>query len=114
MRTKRELVDIKKIEELASKMLTKEQIALSLGFSVDTLVRYELEDKEITKAIAKGMAKSVGKVANKLFETAMAGNVTAMIFLLKTRGGDEWKEKHDVNLTASAPITIKFVDDLKN
>ena len=111
--TKRQLIDLDKIEELASRLLNREQIAIMLGMSEGTFRIYERENKKITEAIVRGRAKSVGNVANKLYLGAMKGNTTAQIFILKTHGGNEWKDKQDINITAEKPIEIKFVDDLK-
>jgi len=40
--------------------------------------------------LARGIAKANGKVAVKLFQAAMDGNITAQIFWLKTRA--KWRE----------------------
>lgn len=111
--TKRNLVDIDKIEEYASKLLNRAQIATMIGVSPSTFAIYEKENAEITEAINRGRHKSVGEVVNKLYQGAMKGNTTAQIYILKTHGGNEWKEKQDLNITTDKPIEIKFVDDLK-
>jgi hypothetical protein len=64
---------------------TQEVIASELGISVDTLTRYYRA--ELDEASARGVAN----VAANLYTKAMAGDVTSMIFYLKTRG--RWREK---------------------
>jgi predicted transcriptional regulator len=114
MRTKPKIeIDLAKVEALASRLLTKEQIAISLGISDDTLYLRQRENKDFQEAIKRGREKGVAAVANKLVESANKGNTTAQIFILKTHGGQEWREQKDVNLTASQPVSIKIVDDLE-
>lgn len=64
---------------------TQEVIASELGISVDTLARYYRA--ELDEASARGVAN----VAANLYNKAMSGDVTSMIFYLKTRG--RWREK---------------------
>ena len=114
MKTKPKIkIDLAKVEALASRLLTKEQIAISLGISVDTLYSRQRENQDFQDAIKRGREKGVATIANKLVESAIAGNTTAQIFVLKTHGGQEWKDKQDVNLSSDQPISIKLVNDLK-
>lgn len=82
--------DLAKVEELASRGLNNEQIAACLGICEDTLYTKQRQLTEFSEAIKKGKAKGIQQVANALFEAALSGNITAMIFFLKTQGG--WKE----------------------
>jgi hypothetical protein len=52
--------------------------------------------------IKKGAAKGIEEISNKLFEMALAGNVTAMIFFLKTRAG--WKEGQEIDFRQSLTL----------
>ena len=114
MKTKPKIkIDLAKVEALASRLLTKEQIAISLGISVDTLYSRQRENQDFQDAIKRGREKGVATIANKLVESAIAGNTTAQIFVLKTHGGQEWKDKQDVNLSSDQPISIRLVNDLK-
>ena len=114
MKTKPKIkIDLAKVEALASRLLTKEQIAISLGISVDTLYSRQRENQDFQDAIKRGREKGVATIANKLVESAIAGNTTAQIFVLKTHGGQEWKDKQEVNLSSDQPISIKLVNDLK-
>lgn len=83
-------IDLKQVEALASRGLTYEQIAISLGFDVRTLYNKRKKHSEISDAIKRGRQKGISLVANKLFEQATSGNTTAMIFFLKAQGG--WRE----------------------
>ena len=114
MKTKPKIeIDLAKVEALASRLLSKEQIAISLGIGTTTLYTRQKESVEFEEAIKRGREKGVASIANKLVESALKGNTTAQIFILKTHGGQEWKEKQEVNLSIDQPISIKLVNDLK-
>ena len=82
--------DLAKVEKLAARGLTNEQIAACLGICESTLYDKKKVFLEFSEAIKKGKASGVQQVSNALFEAALSGNVTAMIFFLKTKAG--WKE----------------------
>jgi hypothetical protein len=63
-------------------------IARELGINELTLQKYYRD--ELSEATARGVAT----VASSLYAKAIAGDTTAMIFFLKTRG--RWREKDDV------------------
>lgn len=105
-------IDLAKVEELASRLLSKEQIAISLGISTATLYNRQLEDVEFLEAIKRGRQKGVAMVANKLVESAMDGNTTAQIFVLKTHGGPDWKDRQDVNLSGEVTVKAKSLQDM--
>lgn len=109
----KKFLDLKQLEEYASQLLTVEQIATNLGVCKDFIFRQQRENEKVKEAIQRGRDRGITKVANKLVESALKGNTTAQIFILKTHGGPEWKEKQEVNLSSDQPISIKLVNDLK-
>lgn len=113
MKTKPKIeIDLAKVEALASRLLTKEQIAISLGISERTLYTNQKESAEFAEAIKRGREKGVAAVANKLVESAMDGNTTAQIFVLKTHGGPDWKDRQDVNLSGEVTVKAKSLQDM--
>ena len=113
MKTKPKIeIDLAKVEALASRLLSKEQIAISLGISERTLYTNQKESAEFAEAIKRGREKGVATVANKLVESAIEGNTTAQIFILKTHGGQDWKDKQDVNLTGEVLVKTKSLQDM--
>ena len=111
MKTKPKIeIDLAKVEALASRLLSKEQIAISLGIGTTTLYSRQKENVEFEEAIKRGREKGVATIANKLVESAIAGNTTAQIFILKTHGGQEWKDKLEVNTN----VNIQSVEDLSD
>lgn len=79
-----------KVESLAARGLTLEQIANCLGISYQTLNEKSKEYAEFADAIKRGRDKGISIVANALFEGAKSGNTTAQIFFLKARA--KWYE----------------------
>lgn len=111
MKTKPKIeLDIQKVEELAGLGLTKEEIALSLGVSYSTLNRRAKEFEEVETAIQRGRALANIKVAGELMKAIECGNVTAMIFYLKTRAG--WTEKIRTEVTGADGEILKVENRL--
>lgn len=113
MKTKPKIeIDLAKVEALASKLLSKEQICISLGISESTLYRNQREKAELIEAIKRGREKGVALVAEKLVNSAIDGNTTAQIFVLKTHGGPDWKDRQDVNLSGEVTVKAKSLQDM--
>ena len=83
-------IDLKQVESLEANGLTQEQIAAALGISERTLRSRKGEIADFADAIKRGKAKGIALVTNKLMESIKGGNMTGMIFFLKTQAG--WKE----------------------
>jgi len=88
--------EIKEIEKLASLGLTIDNIGFLLDTPSRTLYSEKKRSKEVADAIKRGRETANSKVANALFKCAVNGNITACIFWLKCRGGENWKEKVEV------------------
>jgi hypothetical protein len=81
------------VETLAA-VLTSAQIADFLGIGRTTFYAILDRDRDLAERYKRGRARAVGAVAQSLITKARAGNVTAMIFYLKTQGG--WRETLEV------------------
>lgn len=90
------------VETLAA-LLTSDQIADVFGMGRRTFYELMARDEEIAARYKRGKARAVGSVAQSLVSKAKAGNVTAMIFYLKTQGG--WRETQEIAHTGIEPIT---------
>jgi hypothetical protein len=77
------------VETLAA-VLNAEQIADFLGFGRTTFFALLNRDEDLAERYKRGKARAIGAVAQSLVTKARGGNVTAMIFYLKTQGG--WRE----------------------
>lgn len=112
-------IDLKQVESLAANGLTDEQIASALGISRTTLSNRKRENEQFVLAIKRGKAKGIALVTNKLMESIKGGNITGMIFFLKTQAG--WKETNvqehtgaNGTETQNQKIIIEVVDARKN
>ena len=105
-------IDLKQVESLAANGLTQEQIACALGISETTLHQRKRDSADFAAAIKRGKAKGIALVTNKLMESIKGGNMTGMIFFLKTQAG--WKETNIQEHTGAngGAIEIKQTQDL--
>lgn len=95
-------VDYDKVENLAGRGLSKEQIAMCLGMTGRTLYRKQLDDPKFDAAIKKGKAAAIAAVTAQLFKNISLNNMTAIIFFLKCQGG--WKETTVIENRDAPPI----------
>ena len=75
------------IEALAAKMMSLSEISVSLGYGSGHIARYKEIHEEVATALENGQAKGLAKVTNKLYDAGMNGNITALIFILKSKAG---------------------------
>ena len=80
---------IREVETLAA-VLSVEQIADYFGIGRTTFFRLVNEEPEIAERYARGRARSIGAIAKSLVTQALAGNMNAATFYLKTQAG--WRE----------------------
>lgn len=71
--------------------LTDKQIAENMGISVNTLNKWKQRFVQIRQALKIGHESANYAVERKLFQKAMNGNTTAMIFWLK----NNWRSKYN-------------------
>jgi len=87
----------KKVADMVSYGIAQKHIALCMGISHVTLTKYY--KKEIETASHEANAQ----VAGMLFAKCMQGDVTSIIFWLKTKA--KWKQEDDSD---PRPITINY------
>ncbi len=92
--------------EMASRGLTVEQIADCLGVSRETIYQRQKEYPEFYESIKRGRSKGLQDITNALYEKAMSGDNTSMIFYLKHRDRDNWGEQLIEPVKEIPPINI--------
>jgi transposase len=78
-------LDLAKVEALAAQGCSEQTIANELGVSLDTIHDRKKVDKDFAAAMRRGRATAAKMTSQKLFELAMQGNVTALIWFEKSR-----------------------------
>ena len=97
------------LEEWSTQGLYIKDIAAKMGISVSTVYDWMNKNPDIAAAIKKGRDKSIDMVENALFKSAINGNVTAMIFYLKNRAPERYKDRVDKNInTDNMDIKLKI------
>lgn len=103
------------VEALAS-VLTLEQMSDYFGIARNTFKAVCERQPEVLEHYKKGKARAIGNVAKNLLTIANEGNLTAIIFYLKTQAG--WREQAEEIEEKTAPkptqIVINVQDGRKN
>ena len=81
--------------------LTKEQISKNMGISRSLLYEWTDKSPEIAEALRVGTQEADSIIVNALYEKAKAGDMTGIIFWLKNRMSDKWRDRQDTNLNVS-------------
>lgn len=123
---------------LAEEGLYEWEIAGNLGITQKALIDYKRDYSEFSEAIKRGQFEAIKKVENALYNRAMGsktleikeetelgiivkttkiqkahpGDTTAMIFFLKNRCPDRWKDRQEVE--HSGEIGVMIVDDIND
>lgn len=84
------------VERMARVGIPQEMIASIIGVAPKTL------RKHFREVLDLGATKANAEIANRLYEIGMEGNVTALIFWLKTRMA--WNDKTSINLNVTRPV----------
>lgn len=95
-----EEINLEQVEIIASLGLTDEEIAVILGISARTL-NYWKKAPPFLQSLKRGKLKADFQITKSLYEKAKNGDTTAMIFWLKNRRPDLWRDKHDVEHTGN-------------
>jgi hypothetical protein len=89
--------------------LADRQIAGNMGISRDTLNEWKKRYSDISDTLKKGKEVADRQVENALFEKAIGGDTTAIIFWLKNRKPKEWRDRVQQEITGEngGPVALK-------
>lgn len=90
------------LEGWARDGLTDEQISRNMGINKATIYDWKKRFSDISNALKKGKEVVDYEVENALLEKAKGGDVTAMIFWLKNRRPEKWRDKPVVDADREA------------
>ena len=76
---------------------TEKQIAEALGISQNTLINMKNQYGDVSEALRKGKEIVDYAVENALLRKALSGDTSAMLFWLKNRRPDKWRDLKEVN-----------------
>lgn len=103
-------LDLRLVESLAGKGLTERQIGQYCGYSSSHWNKIRRDNPEINKAIDKGRARTIEKVADALIDNAIEEkNVTAQIFFLKAQAG--WSDKVEIKAEVNQNMSVKDMSE---
>lgn len=91
--------------------LTDTEIAKRIGITKGTLYVWKKKYPEFAEALREGKEDVDFRVENALFDKAIAGDTTAMIFWLKNRQPTKYRDKHEIENTGKILVRIGFDDD---
>ena len=104
------------IEGWARDGLTDEQIAHNMDISTVTLYDWKKKYPKISNALKKTKEIVDRQVENALFKKACEGDTTAMIFWLKNRRPNDWRDKREnlqtINdVSQEKRLTVRFSNE---
>ncbi len=89
-------IDLAQVEIIASLGLTDSEIAIILGISERALNYWKKNGPDFLQSLKRGKLKADFQIAKSLYEKAKAGDTTAMIFWLKNRQPDRWRDRQQL------------------
>jgi hypothetical protein len=75
---------------------TDAELAGFFGVSESTINNWKQDHPGFLESLRGGKVEANARVAHALYEKAVGGDTTAMIFWLKNRRSDVWRDKHNV------------------
>jgi hypothetical protein len=100
----------KVVYEMAALGATETEMAKALGVSYEQFRVWCRQHPQLSAAKKKGKAVADERVVNALFEKALRGDTTAMIFWLKNRLPNDWRDRREFvgNIKTEDVTPIKF------
>lgn len=99
----KEITKEKYIEKLIEKNGVNDAARKELGLSYNVYYNWRKTDPDFDKAVREIMQKQVEYVESKFMQKVMEGNVSCLIFYMKTHG---WREGKDINLSTDNTVDI--------
>ena len=104
---------LQEIKTLAGYGLPEERIADWIGISPRTLMRRKKDTEAVAKAVSQGKAVAEASVGRSLYEQAIGGSVSAIIWWEKTRAGRVETRALDIARAETEKAMIRFFEYLQ-
>ena len=111
---------VETVFKLCSKGVSEISVAKALGVSYDTYKRWRKKYPELEEARRQGRGIEHDQLFDVLFNKAKAGNVTACIFLLKSRHGyregEPFETRNQINVVFELPGALtqdRYLEELQ-
>lgn len=101
------------VAEMSEAGATDEQIADSIGIDRTTLYRWRHRYPEFRDALKDNKEIADRRVELTLYQKALAGDTTAMIFWLKNRKSREWRDKSEVEVPGLTALAERLAEARK-
>lgn len=76
----------------------RQRAARAIGVVPSTVARYAQQDPTFVEAVSLAEMEAHEAVEESLYNTALAGNTTAIIFYLTNRMPDEWRDRRNARV----------------
>ena len=106
-----------KVEHLAARGLSQQQICHALGFSETWWYDAKQKNSDISDSFKRGQAKGLAEVSNAIYEQALNGSTGAACFFLKNRDPDRWSDVKSVNavqINVSKMTDTQLLEELRS
>jgi hypothetical protein len=107
-------IEAEDVQNLAAVGCSVEEIAILVtpeeNFSKGNFVNHRTIERRFAPALKKGRGMMKGRLRSVIFERAMAGDTTLLIFLAKTVLGLREKETPDVSVNVNAAASAAVAD----
>lgn len=101
------------LEGWARDGLTDEQLAGKMGINPATLYDWKRKYAEISEALKKGKEIVDYEVEKALLTKALGGDTTALIFWLKNRRPDKWRDRPENHLEEDPESGVVMMPEVK-
>jgi len=100
------------IEDWAAKGLILDEIAHNMHISRSTLYQWRKASPLISTALKRGEEHIIDRVEHALIDSAIEDrNITAMIFYLKNKRPNDWRDKRENEISGNGKLEFKWIGE---
>lgn len=105
---------LEEIKDWCRNGATDKEISERLGISKDSFYEYKKQFSDFSDSLKKNKEICDAEVESALHKAALGGNITAIIFWLKNRRPDKWREKPTDNQSSDKENGVGVTIDIKD